>query len=88
MALSCRELIEILGEYHSGALDANLTGQVEAHLWECSECTAYLRSYEETIRLSKGAFARRHEAVSQEPPEDLVQTIVRSALRSKHRVPH
>lgn len=88
MALSCRELIEILGEYHSGALDAHLTGQVETHLWECLECTDYLRSYEETIRLSKGAFTRRHEVVSQEPLEDLVNAIVRSVLRAKHRVPH
>lgn len=88
MALSCRELIEVLGEYHAGALDAHLTRQVAEHLWECLECTAYLKSYEETVRLSKGSFTRRREAVVPEPPEDLIEAIVRSALRSKYRIPH
>jgi predicted anti-sigma-YlaC factor YlaD len=88
MALSCRELLELLGEYRDRSLDGETHVAAEAHLLECEECVAYLRSYEETIRLSKSAFARRHDTVSQEPPEDLVDAIMRSARRAKHRVPH
>jgi anti-sigma factor RsiW len=87
MALSCRELVELLGAYRDRSLVLETTTAVEAHLLGCEECTAYLASYEETIRLSKSAFARHDEAERPEPSDELVHAIVSSALRSKYCIP-
>lgn len=73
MALTCRELIAILGDYHSGSLTVDLAVLAELHLLGCLECSDYLQSYEETICLSKLAFASFDESV----PEDVVRAILR-----------
>ncbi len=56
MALTCRELVELLGEYRMEALDPESNRQAETHLLSCAQCVEYLRSYEQTICLAKRAF--------------------------------
>ena len=55
--MTCREFIDFLMEYLSGELSARERAEFERHLADCPDCSAYLRSYEETIKLGKAAFA-------------------------------
>ncbi len=50
--LSCREVVEILGDYLEGAMAPEDRVRLEAHLADCDGCTAYLEQLRVTIRLS------------------------------------
>jgi anti-sigma factor RsiW len=49
---SCREVVELLGDYLEGAMAPDDRARLEAHLAECDGCTAYLEQLRATIRLS------------------------------------
>lgn len=74
---TCRELIDFLGDYLSGELPAAQRAEFERHLAICPPCVAYLKTYEQTIRLGKSACTD----VNEEPPEELIKAIL--AARSK-----
>ncbi|HEX2158073.1 MAG TPA: zf-HC2 domain-containing protein [Actinomycetes bacterium] len=50
--LSCREVVEILGDYLEGAMTPKDRVRLEEHLADCDGCTAYLEQLRVTIRLS------------------------------------
>jgi predicted anti-sigma-YlaC factor YlaD len=50
--VSCREVVEILGDYLEGAMAPDDRVRLEAHLADCEGCTAYLDQLRTTIRLS------------------------------------
>jgi anti-sigma factor RsiW len=50
--LSCREVVEILGDYLEGAMPPDDRVRLEEHLAGCDGCTAYLEQLRTTIRLS------------------------------------
>jgi anti-sigma factor RsiW len=50
--LSCREVVEILGDYLDGAMTPEDRIRLEEHLADCDGCTAYLEQLRVTIRLS------------------------------------
>ena len=50
--LSCREVVEILGDYLEGAMAPDDRARLEEHLAGCDGCTAYLEQLRTTIRLS------------------------------------
>jgi anti-sigma factor RsiW len=50
--LSCREVVEILGDYFDGAMTPEDRIRLEEHLADCDGCTAYLEQLRVTIRLS------------------------------------
>ena len=50
--LSCREVVEILGDYLEGAMTPDDRARLEEHLAGCEGCTAYLEQLRTTIRLS------------------------------------
>ena len=50
--LSCREVVEILGDYLEGAMAPEDRVRLEAHLADCEGCAAYLEQLRVTIRLS------------------------------------
>jgi anti-sigma factor RsiW len=50
--LSCREVVEILGDYLEGAMPPDDRARLEEHLAGCDGCTAYLEQLRTTIRLS------------------------------------
>ncbi len=81
--MTCRELTEFLIDYHSGELPPEERARFEAHLTECADCVQYLRSYEETIRLARGALGDDDAPVPASVPEDLVRAIL--ASRSSDR---
>ena len=76
---TCRELIDFLADYLSGELPAAERTEFERHLAMCPPCVAYLKSYEQTIRLGKRACAGTDE----KPPEELIKAIL--AARSKQK---
>jgi predicted anti-sigma-YlaC factor YlaD len=50
--LSCREVVEILGDYLEGAMAPEDRVRLEHHLADCEGCAAYLEQLRVTIRLS------------------------------------
>jgi anti-sigma factor RsiW len=79
--MTCREFIDFLMEYFSGELSVSERAEFERHLAECLDCSAYLKSYEETIKLGKAAFADPDAPVPQDVPEELVQAILAGRRR-------
>jgi anti-sigma factor RsiW len=87
MALTCRELIVMLGEYRDRTLASAERASAEAHLLSCDECTAYLKSYEQTIRLGKRAFREAVDSEAGDLPETTIQEILRVRARTQSRAP-
>jgi anti-sigma factor RsiW len=81
-AMTCRELIDSIAGYLSEELSDADRAAFAAHLEECPECVAYLKSYEDTIALTKAVFDERREDLG-DVPEKLVQAIL--AARGKGR---
>jgi anti-sigma factor RsiW len=79
--LSCRELVEFLGRYLDGELDAVRRELFERHMEICPDCTAYVDSYEKSMRL--GALALGPRPLTDAPlPEELVRAILAARKRS------
>ena len=68
--LSCREVVEILGDYLEGAMTSEDRVRLEQHLADCDGCAAYLEQLRVTIRLS-GRLSE--EAVSPEAMAPLLE---------------
>ena len=69
--LSCREVVEILGDYLDGAMTPEDRARLDEHLADCEGCTAYLEQLRTTIRLT-GRLPE--EAVSSEAMAPLLET--------------
>ncbi len=76
--MTCREVVEFLMEYLAGELPPEQHTAFTAHLDACPECVAYLKSYEETVRLGKAALGAADESAANDIPEELVQAILAS----------
>jgi hypothetical protein len=87
MALTCRELIAMLGEHRDQTLDSANRASADAHLLTCADCTTYLKSYEQTIRLSKVAFGRAVDSAAGDFPEAAIQEILRLGARMRNCSP-
>lgn len=74
--MTCRELVEFLAEYLSGTLPPDQHAAFDTHLESCPECVAYLKSYQETVKLGKEAFRRPDAAVPDAVPDELVRAIL------------
>ncbi len=83
--MTCRQLSELLIEYRSGGLPPEERKAFEVHLTQCARCVEYLRSYEDTIRLARDAFADPDAPVPPTVPAELVQAIVAARRRTPHR---
>lgn len=76
--MTCEELIHFLLEYVEGSLTAAEQARFDAHLGECGDCVAYLKTYEVTIRMEKAAAHLDPEDV----PEELVQAVLSARNRN------
>jgi anti-sigma factor RsiW len=83
--LTCRELTAFLADYFDGELGAEERSLFEEHLAGCPECLAYLRSYAETMRLTKDAYA--DDPVPAAIPEPLVQAILAAREQAPPKTP-
>ncbi|HVR39641.1 MAG TPA: zf-HC2 domain-containing protein [Thermoanaerobaculia bacterium] len=79
--MTCREVLEFLGAYLAGELPAEERAAFDRHLEDCTSCVAYLKSYEETIRLARGSYDAPALTISDEPPQELVDAILASIKR-------
>jgi anti-sigma factor RsiW len=75
--LTCREVLDFLGAYLDGELEHDVRSDFEHHLSLCPECTDYLASYRETLRLTHLG-CDRDGPLPEEVPEDLVAAILAS----------
>jgi len=74
--MTCRDLVDFLMDYLSGELPPLQRTAFEEHLRDCPRCIAYLKSYQETVKLGRDAFRDRDEEVPDDVPEELVQAIL------------
>jgi anti-sigma factor (TIGR02949 family) len=61
--LTCHQVIALLVDYVDGTLPESTALALQEHLADCPECTAFLQTYEATIRLTRSL---RQEEI---PPE-------------------
>jgi predicted anti-sigma-YlaC factor YlaD len=80
-SMTCREVIEFLAEYLAGALPPEQHRVFTEHLDMCPDCAAYLKGYEEAIRLGKAALGEPDRSLSDDMPEELVQAILAARRR-------
>jgi anti-sigma factor RsiW len=74
--LTCREFVEFLADYLEGRLRQDQIARFNGHLAACPSCVSFTRSYQETVRLGKSAFAGPDESVPADVPEELVRAIL------------
>ena len=74
--MTCREFNDFLMDYLSGELPAAESLVFRGHLERCPPCLAYLKSYEQAVRLNRAAFNRPDAPVPESVPEELVQAIL------------
>jgi anti-sigma factor RsiW len=79
--MTCREFIGFLMDYLSGAISEQERTTFDAHLSVCPACLSYLKTYEETVKMGKAAFAAPEEKVPPEVPDELVQAILAARKR-------
>ena len=79
--LTCREVVEFLADYLDHCLDAARQQAFEHHLARCDQCVAYLRSYEQAVRLGSGAFDDPDAAADAHLPRELVEAIAAARRR-------
>jgi anti-sigma factor RsiW len=77
--LTCREVARWLDDYLDGTLGADERAAFEAHLAECPDCRTYLRSYADTIRLTK------ETGGDDSTPTSIPERLVRAILTARRR---
>ena len=55
--MTCRDVVESFAEYLADELDARTRRRLDRHLARCAECVAYARTYRDTIRFARAAYA-------------------------------
>ena len=79
--MTCREFVEFLGAYLTAELPEDVRDAFDRHLAECADCTAYLGTYEQTVRLARSVYDEPEGPVPAGVPEDLVQAILSACAR-------
>lgn len=75
----CASGVELLMDYLEGALPADLSAALEAHVAGCLRCAAFVASYRETPRILRHATAA---ALPAELQESLQAFLLRARRRS------
>ena len=83
--MTCRDFIEFLMDYLSGQLPAEERSVFEEHLAICPPCVAYLKTYQEAVKLGKAAFAEPDEPLPEEVPEALVKAILSARAKDQEQ---
>jgi anti-sigma factor RsiW len=81
--ITCQDLVEGLLDYLSDELWPPKRAEFDLHLARCSSCTAYVRTYKDTIEMARAAYDPAHYAPA--VPESLVQAILSKAPKTAAR---
>jgi anti-sigma factor RsiW len=75
--MTCQELTDFIMAYLDRELDDETRRSFERHMAVCPSCVAFVRSYEQTVRLGKQAFdCPPDQPAERHAPEDLVKAII------------
>ena len=74
--INCHELLDFLHLYLENELPEARREEFDRHLAVCEACRAYIRQYEETIRLGRAAFTDEAAGGAPECPEELVHAVI------------
>jgi anti-sigma factor RsiW len=77
LTVACQEIVELVTDYLEGALDPDMTAEVEAHLQLCDGCDTYVEQMRATIR--------ELGAVPVETLSETAQSELLRAFRDLHR---
>jgi len=80
-SITCRELIEFLGDYLEGELPEAARQAFDQHLSLCPSCVAYLEGYKQTVTLGKMSLKPSDESAVGKVPDSLLRAI--QAARGK-----
>ena len=64
VSLSCKEIVELVTDYHCDALDSADRVKFEQHLFGCTWCMTYLKHMDRTIELTAQLASPAPEPVS------------------------
>ena len=82
--MTCREVNDFLADYRSGELLPEVRRRFEEHIGGCAACVAYVRSYDEAVRLARGAGAElAQQMLPAEVPEQLIDAILAATTRAR-----
>ena len=83
---TCREVIDFLADYVNGELPPRVRAHFETHLLQCPACAAYVRSYDEALRLARGSGGvLEQQLLPEDVPEELVTAILASTAGAGRR---
>ena len=74
--VTCREFVDFLDDYLSGALPKDRRAEFNAHLTACPSCVAYMKTYETSVHLGKAVLTRSEGPLPEGVPEELVRGIL------------
>jgi len=78
--MTCQQLIDFVGRYRENELSSDERAEFDRHLAICPSCVAYLKTYEQTVLLTK---ASADDPVPPSVPESLVKAILASASKAE-----
>lgn len=76
--LSCQDFNDLVCDYAEGRLKPSQSRRFQFHLSICPMCRSHLSAYERTIELSKGASSDDKLEKLMNPPEHLIEAIVKA----------
>ena len=74
--IKCEEVITFLLAYLSNELPPEKNHEFERHLSVCPSCVAYIKTYQETVKLGRATYEKEMEAAPLELGSGLVQAIL------------
>ena len=74
--LTCRELVDFMDDYWSGALPYETVDRFNQHLAACPSCVNYTNTWKEVIRVGRAALLASDATVPADVPEALVAAIL------------
>ena len=74
--ISCKEFVEFLDDYLAGRLAGIQLEEFNDHLSGCPPCVSYMRTYRDSIDLTKIVLAQPADPVPESVPEGLVEAIL------------
>jgi len=73
---TCKDFVEFLDDYLGGGLDSARLTAFNEHLAACPSCVSYMKTYQDAVRLGRGALRPSPDPVPAEVPEGLVRAIL------------